>query len=265
VPVQLPAGLLPATRPDVVVLSVSGHDGALNAALCVSDTNRAYLGDPGEAVGAVAQTFADLGLTVAVVDLSDRLSGPDADRDGLSDRPDQMGFIELLLLMERIYQDWMVGQAVPTRLVIVAHSHGGVWAHIATSVMSHVPVSYLVTLDGICLLWECEHEDAVRDWVRRDSPGFAWDISVPCAAWSVPGFPGLLDTKDVVFDNVDINLEVQSTDLFVSDDQDNTRLDGSQAGIATYVAPEGHNGVRDETSDAVAWVTAMIAAAEQAP
>jgi hypothetical protein len=249
-------GPRPEGAPDVVVLSVSGHDGAVSGFFCTSDTNRAYLSDPGEAVDAVVEAILDLGLTVEVGHFADRLSAPDLDRDGQPDNLEQYGFSELLATMQWVFDEWIDGVANPTKLVIVAHSHGATWAHVATSVMSHVPVSCLVTLDGICSFWECEHAQEVTTWVAANALDFAWDIAHPCDAWTVGG--GAYNTKDVAFDNVLENLEVQSSDLFVSDCCDNVRLDGSSDGISTFLSGEGHNEVRLASGAAMTWVADMI-------
>jgi hypothetical protein len=248
----------PGDAPDVVLLSVSGHDGALNAVLCTSDTNRSYLADPGEAVDGIVAALQDRGLTVEVANFADRLAAPDLNQDGQPDNTEQYGFSELLATMEDVYDNWMAGFDNPTKLVIVAHSHGAVWAHVATSVMSHVPVSCLVTLDGVCLLWDCEHADEVTAWVAANSVQVPWDIAHPCGIWQIPGKTALYDTKDVAFDNVVLNLEVESSDPFVSDCCENVRLDGSSKGILTFVSGESHNEVRQADGAAMTWVEDTI-------
>jgi len=244
----------PGQAPDVVLLSVSGHDGALSGILCTSDTNRTYLADQGEAVDAVVQAIEDLGLTVEVAHFADRLAAP----AGQPNNYEQVGFEEMLATMQKVYDVWMSGAANPPKLVIVAHSHGATWAHIATSVMDQIPVSCLITLDGICFAWECEHADEVTSWEAGSPLTLSWDIAYPCDVWPIAGLSTLYNTKDVVFDNVLMNLEVQSSDPFVADCCDNLRLDGSSDGIATYASAEWHNEVRLSSSAAMMWVGDMI-------
>jgi len=239
-----------------VVLSVSGHDGALSGLLCTSDTNRSYLADPGDAVDAVVAAILDLGLTVEVAHFADRLSAPDLNHDGQADNDEQYGFSELLATMQWVFDEWMDGVANPTKLVLVAHSHGATWAHVATSVMSHIPVSCVITLDGICAFWECEHAVKLTDWVAANALALPWNIAHPCDAWTVGA--AVYNTKDIAFDNVVTNLEVQSSDVFLSDCCDNVRLDGTSDGIVTYVSGEDHNGVRGSSSDAMTWVSDWI-------
>jgi hypothetical protein len=244
----------PEGAPDVVLLSVSGHDGAISGVLCTSDTNHSYLDDQGDAVEAVVAALEDLGLIVEAAHFADRIASPDLDGDGEPDNEDQFGFAELLATMQLVYDEWIDGIEDPTKIVIVAHSHGATWAHIATSVMSHVPVSCLITLDGICFAWECEHADVLADWVVANGLQTAWDISQPCDRWSIPGMSTPYNTKDVAFANVVLNLEVRSTDFLLSDCCDNLRLDGTTDGIDTYLSGEDHNGVRGAGSDAMTWV-----------
>jgi hypothetical protein len=244
----------PEGAPDVVLLSVSGHDGAISGVLCTSDTNRSYLADQGDAVEAVVAALEDLGLIVEAAHFADRIASPDLDGDGEPDNLEQFGFAELLATMQLVYDEWIDGVENPTKIVIVAHSHGATWAHIATSVMSHVPVSCLITLDGICFAWECEHSDVLADWVVANGLQPAWDISHPCDRWPIAGTSMRYNTKDVAFDNVRVNLEVQSSDFLLSDCCYNLRLDGTTDGIDTYLSGEDHNGVRGVGSDAMTWV-----------
>ena len=87
------------------------------------------------------------------------------------------------------------------RIVLVAHSHGATWAHIACAELVHIPIEYVVTLDGICLQWSCAHDATVDSWVRRNSP-FSFDISQPCNNWPVVGSGAQFNTKDIAFRNV---------------------------------------------------------------
>ena len=242
--------LRPAGSPDVVVLSVSGHGGTISAVLCTSGSNRAYLGDPGDATEAVAAAFSGLGLSVQVAHFADLFDAPD-----LTDL-DRLGFLQLLETMQTVFDNWIDGFDNPTHLVLVAHSHGATWAHIACAEMLHIPIEYVVTLDGICLQWPCEHDATIDGWVRRNSP-FSFDISQPCDNWPVVGAGIQFNTKDIAFRNVRFNLEVQSTGL-VSDPTDNRRLNGSTTGIHTMTFAEDHGRVHEATSNAMTWVMDMI-------
>jgi len=252
--------LRPEGSPDVVLISVSGHVGILSSTNCISADNRSYLGDAGEATEAIAITLANLGFNGLIANYADIFDGIDADGDGLVDDPEAQGFRQLLVLLQNIYDNWIAGFSNPTGIVIVAHDHGAVWAHMAASVMRHVPITYLITLDGICDLWECEHQTEVADWLAANGDPYDWDISSPCGLWPVTGRSEAFHTSDVVFDNVTFNLEVQSNDPGAFRDEiDNFRLDGTRNGIDTFFsANEDHHEVRLGTSDALTWIDQRI-------
>jgi len=237
----------PQGAPDVVLLTLSGHTDVVSLLLCAEGDNTAYLGDPGDAAGEVAQAFAALGLDVMVEHFADRYRGVAGD-------PLRGGFLDLLDAMQALFDDWIDGVEDPTRLVLLCHSHGSNWAHIATSLLPRIPVDTLITLDGICTSWECEHDSALP-------ASFPWNIADACARWSVPGQPGLLDTKDVVFPSVRVHIEVRSDDPFIRDDRANVRLDGTQRDLLTFFsAGESHGRVHESGSAALAFVAAAILA-----
>lgn len=250
----------PQGSPDLVLISVSGHVGVLSPTNCTSADNRTYLADDGQASDAVATTLTNLGFGGLVWHYADIFDGVDANDDGVVDDPEARGFLQLIRLLQDIYDNWIAGFDNPTGIVIVAHGHGAVWAHMACSVMDHVPIELLITLDGICDLWECEHQTDVANWLTANGDPYAWDISAPCGLWPVTGQTETFDTEDVVFDNVRYHLEVQSNDLLgFHDEVDNRRLDGSRRDIATYFSVnEDHNQVRQGTSDALTWVDQKI-------
>ncbi len=248
----------PEGAPDFVLLTVSGHGGVLSAITCSSEDNRSYLDDPGEAADRLREVFEDGGLELTEEHFADLLYPPDANGDGVSDDPDKLAFVNLLDLLDWIYLNWIADYEDPTRIVLVAHSHGATWAHIAVSIRQHIPIAYLVTLDGICFYWECEHGEDVKDWMDNSGEQLAWDISEPCDAFSVPGRSERMSAKDVAFPNVEVNLEVRSSDFLVSDCCTNLRLDGSRSGIYTYDSPESHANVTLADSEAMDWVVFMI-------
>ena len=251
--------LRPGAAPDFVIFSVSGHCGL---ACNPSVDNDAYLADPQDAVEAVTQTLTGLGFTSQESNYSDRFESLDRDGDGTDD---ELGFLQLIEDLQFVYDNWIDGRSNPTRIVVVAHSHGATWAHIAVSVVDQIPIEYLVSLDGICFFWETEHQSTIRSWFQANGNPYPWDISAPCDIWSVPGQASAFNTKDVAFDNVVINLEVQSNDLFTSDCCDNSRLDGSRTGIETFAASESHGAVHGSGSASMSWVQNRIATRETSP
>jgi len=240
--------------PDIVLLSVSGHGGAVSAIFCESDENRAYLMDGGEATEALLSAFDNLGLDVLDAHFSDRVF---ADESGLADR---LGFAEMVGFLKAVQAKWITGQAQPTRVVIVAHSHGATWAHLAVALLDEIPIEYLITLDGICLQWECEHTAGLAEWLAANGFAPPTDLTRPCELWTVGEVE--YDTKDVAFDNVSINLEVHSNGFPLGDCCTNVRLDGTTDGIETFMAPESHSGVTLADSVSMAWVVDEIVARE---
>jgi len=248
----------PAGSPDVLVVSVSGHSFTLSGLLCEDDDNRAYLADEGRAVEAVVEVFEALGLTVEAKNFSDRLRAPDDDGNGVPDAPDRLGFVEALAELDRAYEEWVLGFDNPTRLVLVAHSHGTNWSHVLAAVRPEIPVDIQVSLDGICFFFECEHESAIADFLAEDPDAFALDFSQPCDAVDVPGSDDPFNMKDVVYPNVVAHLEVQSSDLFVFDSTDNVRIDGTELGIARLLSTNNHSEVANAGDEAMNWVQDRI-------
>ncbi len=248
----------PAGSPDVLLLSVAGHSGALAGLFCDDGENRAYLADEGRAVDAVVQVFVALDLSVEVHNFADRLRARDDDGDGIPDRADQLGFVELLAKLDQGFEDWVQGFDNPTRIVLVAHSHGTNWSHILAAIRPEIEIDIQITLDGICFLFECEHEDAVADFIAQRNEVFPLDFSRPCDSIDVLGFSDPFNVKDVAFPNVVAHLEVQSSDFFVSDATDNFRIDGTEVGIARLASSESHTGVTFAGGEAMNWVQDRI-------
>ena len=239
----------PGSAPDIVLLSVSGRCGVF----CVSPgDNVAYLGEPGDAAEAIAVAFQGAGLTVDRADYIAALFDDDA--------PERFGFLTLVADIQWIHDNWIDGFADPTRIVIVGHSHGAEWAHIACGALPAVPIEYLISLDASCLLWESDYGTEVANYLATNGNPYGWDISSPCDAWPVTGQASLFDTDDVAFDNVVVNLEVQATG-FIQDLEINYRLDGTQVDILTHESTiDDHGGVHDPLGDSIPWVLAQLAA-----
>jgi hypothetical protein len=243
----------PEGSPDVVVLSVSGR---CVGGLCFSpEENAPYLGEAGDAAEAIAASFQDAGYSVDWMDFISSLYSYDDDEDGAADR---FGFLDLTEILTQINEAWIQGFDNPTRIVLVAHSHGCVWAHIATSVLPDVPVAYLISLDGDCFLWESDYPPDITTYFNTYGNPFSWDFRDPCDHWSIPGVPDLVDTEDAVWPNVETNLEVRSVGL-VSDYQINYRGDGTRSGIFTHDSPvDNHTAVHSPLGESMPWVLDML-------
>ncbi|WP_019010066.1 hypothetical protein [Deinococcus aquatilis] len=251
--------------PDVVILSVSGRCGPPCSA---PRDNWDYLSSRGT-LDAVADAVAAAGLTVQVAGYA---SNAAVQFDSLQVQAPQRGFGALLADFERLKNGWLKGPT-PPRVVLLGHSQGVAWLHYLTRVYPEVTFALQIDLDGICTAWRADHAAGIRG-LPVPPDGLPSAISA-CDSLSVPGVPllarGSLISKDVVWPNVAVNLEVQSKRLpartngsgllinYLFDLSRNARLDGSAAGIQTYVsAREDHSAVSYPGSDALNWVLARI-------
>ncbi len=249
-----PLRLRPAGTPDVVILSVSGRCG--NPLFCDAPIdNVAYLGAPGDASAAIAQAFLAGGRSVSRADFIASMYSYDDSGDGTADR---RGFLDLVETLSSIQQQWISDYTNPTRIVLLAHSHGCVWAHIATSVLPEVPIDYLISLDGDCLYWETDYPPDITSYFTQNGNPFSWDIRNPCDHWLVPGVLDAADTEDVVWPNVAVNLEVRSSGI-VGDYQINHRTTGSRENVFTHDSPtDEHEDVHDPLGESIPWVISML-------
>ena len=229
----------------VYLLSVSGHCGLL---LCNAPADSRYLDDPGSAVDALKTFFDSRDVPVIDAHYGDRLL----------DTEHEEGFLTLLERMETI-APILTMPGSSAKLILVAHSHGATWAHMATRALPDVEVSVLVSVDGVCFGWQLEHGLAVTGWTNRN-PGHRYvtnwepeELSAPCGAWTVQGRPR--HTTDVTFASVGINLETRSADTPVfNDTEPNLRLDGARTGICTLPRAETHYQIHRIGSDGMTWV-----------
>ena len=252
--------LRPSGSPDVVILSVSGQAGIVTPPdNCSFATNRAYLGDTNRAVSTLANLLGGLGFFGSIGNYASRLENGDLDSDGVDD-PDREGFVQLLEDLNFIYDNWIDGFINPTAIIIVSHGHGAVWAHAAVAMLDQIPIAYLITLDGFCTDWDCVHETAVADYQTANANPFPFDMSDPCARWTVVGEGTLFDSQDIAFDNVTFHLEVRSNEML--DVINNRRLDGTEDSIFRFTSTEDHDGITMDGSDAMDWVANFIDSVE---
>lgn len=233
----------------VYLLSVSGHCLLL---LCDAPRDYRYLDDPGSAVDAL-KTFFD-GRDVPVIDAHYG--------DRFLDTEYEEGFLTLLERMQTIAPILtMAGSSA--KLIIVAHSHGVTWAHMATRALPDVPVSVLISVDGVCLGWTPVHGPPAKDWTNRN-PGHSYvtnwepkELSAPCNAWTVQG--SSRHTTDVTFPSVGINLETRSAGTpILNDTEPNLRLDGTRTGICTLPRAETHDRLHEKGSEGMTWVVEKL-------
>ncbi len=261
----------PQGSPDVLILAVSGRCPCLNGPI----NNVEYLGQRGT-VRALTAAFEALGLSVAHIGASAHLTShfpPSAYEsqlgEGVTVAPPQDGFIQLEDHLKAAYSNLIYGRSNPTRIVLVAHSHGVVWTHALARAHPDIPISLIIDLDGVCDLWEQDNRTLIQNYVRAlgHNP-WPFDLSNACGSLRVGNLR--YDLKDLVYPNVAQNLEVQSQRLvslrgglhanFPYDALDNVRPDGSRLGIQTFHSPDDtHTTVSLPTSSAMAWVKSSIA------
>ena len=172
----------------------------------------------------------------------------------------------MALALDELEKTWIADFDDPTRLVLVGHSHGTVWASLLAWNFPHVTFDYLVYLDGVCRFWWGDHEryfvgafDAYG--YRRPFPLNADESGESCKSLAVPGLSAQ-DLEDVVPDNVLVGLEVQAGVFSVPQDAEpNHRPSGGRADIYTLVSDNLHHGgdaVHVRGTGAMKWVAEAI-------
>lgn len=246
----------PSDAPDIALITVSGHC----FTDCAPEYNDEYLLAQG-AASAALQTFESRGLSTLAIGFADSFySWVDED-----DNPLALGFLDLLDVLEEIHALWISGFRNPTRLIVMAHSHGTVWAHTALMVLEMegypVPVDVLIDLDGISPEWESDPFFVGDNWAAviadyNAETGTTWpfDIGNAADAWNVPGQEYLQDIEDLVPNSVLINLEIWSDSLVLTDTQPNHRRDGSRADIYGFGSAYDHSNVWRPGSDAYPFI-----------
>lgn len=268
--VEAPPISRPADAPDVFLLTVAGHCLPIMG-LCDGNFNPEYLSHAGTAE-ALATPLREAGLDVETMAFVDGwYTWVDTEGEVLA-----AGFLDLVAHLQLAHLGWMNGFDDPTRIVLVGHGHGAVWAHLAVHVVPEVSVEVLVDLDGMSAGWDDDegYYGVGDDWPAV-IPGFVaeddqvWPVEAWRAedAWPVEGRTDLWDIEDVVPPNVVLNLEVHSTPSpfqegsNVFDGETNLRSDGSTDGIRLFTSEEDHDRVYDPESDSLAWVAKKILAA----
>ncbi len=250
------ANLRPLGSPDVMLLMVAGH-----CIDCASNYNGDYFASWGTP-RAIEEVLEAEGLEVRTWNYVDELYSWAS-----GDQVVAYGYLSLVADLEWVERHWIADFDNPTRIVLVGHSHGVVWAHSAV-MATQIPIEVLVDLDGICLNWE-DDDWALGfgdDWAQivdayeRDHGALAWfDLANPCDSWNL-GTGEALNIDDVVPWNVRTNLEVRSSDWLLYDSQDNLRYDGSSDTL-TFQSQEGHIRTVDPSSDSIRWVARELRSA----
>ena len=265
--------LRPEGSPDVLLLTVSGR---CPPGCKAPDDNIDYL-TPRGTLKAVQDTLEAQGLSVTSYAVAGHLDQHTVRSvvqtqigAGRSIPAGQQGFLQLEGRLNTAYADWIRGRSNPTRIVLLAHSHGVVWTHALTRAHREVPISAMIDLDGVCDFWEMDNRRFIQAHLARLGHN-PWSFNLADSCGSVRVGNLRYDLKDVVYPNVQANLEVQSVHLLGGggtvvanapyDGLQNIRTDGSRQNIQTYRSEsETHSAVSSPSGKALAWVRARLAA-----
>lgn len=185
------------------------------------------------------------------------------------------GYTEFVAKLQQIRDNWIVGHTNPTRIVIVAHSHGCVRAHAAIRAVPDCPVRLLADLDGSSVGWTSLTHPADNVAIGG-APEGAYNINatIACAAYpAVPSAAPPFDLEDVVFNHVQEAYEVRSGDVLPNpqnllqlieyDERWNARPDGSTTGLTCYFSGTNHGEVAAPGTTLTlvqTWILARLAA-----
>lgn len=261
----------PADAPDWLVITVSGH--CIPPGCELPGTNHEYIADLGTAARFVDALEA-WGEEVQLWSYTDELYNRDLATQKLlpgEGDPIFYGFLQLHEDLLFVRDAWVGEFDDPTKILVIAHSHGVVWAHTALHVVDDLPIEVMIDLDGKSLAWESENLllSFGDDWsaeiaAYNEQHGVSWpfDIGDAEAGWDIPG-QGSMDVEDVIPDSVVHNLEIQATSGIVMpfpDTDDNRRLDGTRVGITTFVSEiEDHVEIDNPDAQAIDWALAQFA------
>jgi hypothetical protein len=276
---ELPAR--PANTPDYYLLGFSGRCGVpgfgvlevpdgptlgrsepvyptdVIKALCDPIESTSYLQTDG-AMDDLARVYTAHGKTVKQLHYVDFLYNI---RQGT--RISQYGFLQAETDLKAIRAAAVDGVRNPSKIVLVAHSHGVVWSHIIADLFPTLPVEAQVDLDGVCLKWSSDHRGFFDDYFADQGGNpWPWDISRPCDLQFLPPASGrVLDISNQTSANVKLNVEAQSKTWqpSVNDNVTNAARDPSRTVIVTKrFATLGHSGVNQPGSASLEWVKSML-------
>jgi hypothetical protein len=233
------------TVPAVALFVVSGHNQAFDG-----NPSTSYLQfDAGPEIVSALQSY---GLTTWVgyfVDDAFSVEG-------------YGGFLSLIQSMKWVRDHW---SRFGTRVVVVAHSHGGVWANAAIESVPDLDVACQVNLDTSSYGWAIVGHDAQDGYIGGD-PRDEFDIPYLTYYPDYPNVPSdqtsAYDLEDVVFSNVVYTLEVRSGDSLDGiewfDEKWNIRVDGQVDGLYGYYSATSHEEVHQAGGTTLGYVDTWI-------
>ena len=235
----------PTDNPDVALVLVSGHQGLFDGRPSLS-----YLHE--DLGPALVSDLTDAGFSVEIFYFVDS-----------RDDTDYPGYLGLLDRLSQVRDDWVFGVEVATRVVVVSHSHGGVWATAALRQVGDLPVAAHIALDHSSFGWDLVGHDTSA---IGGSPQDALEIEALASCPSFPGVPSeqdfFYDLEDVVMPTVAAALEVRSGDsplgIEMFDERWNVRLDGTLGGLSCYYSGGSHSEVHEVTGTTYPFVLSWL-------
>jgi hypothetical protein len=257
----------PTDSPDLVIIAFSGHCGLV----CHTRNTWSYLDSASEETGGVAvldgirRAYERLGLDVDVFSASSFVT---SHYSTISEELEP-GYLQAQAYLDSVKRDLITGRSDPTRVVLVGHSHGTVWASLLAMNNLDVTFDAFISLDAICWQWWARHRGFVSE-AYLNSPWpipYPLDGGDPCGNLQVPGRSSPMNINDVVGANVIFGLEVRTNfKLFsfdpnvLADDTPNLRINGTAMNIWGIEATEDHSQLGRYYNQSIAWVTSMIGA-----
>lgn len=257
--------LRPAGTPDIVIIDFSGRCSWITHPSCLPPYgNSTYLArSPDFTRQNVASAFRSLGYTVQSFDAS---AFVDEHYSSVS-KQYVPGYAEATAFLEKVEHEWIANYVNPTRVVVLAHSHGGVWASLLIWNHPNIRFAYAIYMDPICSLWwddNMGNQPLVQDYYHAHGVAMPWPLQSagkPCDL-QFPNLQGAWDITDVVPWNVAYGLEVHSSELptnVISDRHAIVRPDGSNSDLFSYHAfLATHSEIARAGSPAMDWVTSTI-------
>ncbi len=258
----------PADAPDLVIIAFSGHCGLV----CDTRSTWSYLDQASDATGGVAvvdgikRAYERLGFEhIEVFGVSSFVT---SHYSSISKKVEP-GYLQAQAYLDEVKSEWIDGTEDPTRVVLVGHSHGTVWASLLAMNNLDVTFDSFVALDGICWMWWNKHKQYVKE-AFVDGPWtipFPLDQGDPCGTLSIPGQKDRANINDVVPANVIYGLEVRTAfRLFsldpnvLADDDVNVRINGTYTNLWGITAQESHSDLGRHYNRSVSWVSTMLQA-----
>ena len=258
----------PAGAPDLVIISISGHCGLV----CSTRNTWSYLDSASESTGGVAvldgivDAYRRLGFnTIETFSASSFVTAHYSSTSGEV----EPGYLQAQAYLDEVKAEWIDGYSDPTRVVLLGHSHGTVWASLLAMNNLDVTFDAFISLDAICWMWWAKHKQYIHETFVNGpwKIPFPLDQGDPCGSLAIPGVKKRMNINDVVSANVIYGLEVRTTfRLFsfdpnvLADDDINVRINGSNQNIWGVTAGESHANLGKYYNQSILWVAAMLEA-----